>query len=335
MEADPDTDDDARSDADILKARREALRAFVDDIAAHIQKLDLPETYLEAERAARCITVHDRAIQTLPLHAGEIARQAGDPANAAKTDSNSESHAPEILAAMLKPIRRSLRRYADRVMEAVTFITRPDSFLEGERAGRYALAADRMLSQLYEAPAPKHFGAPARPARTRPVFADDLDDAEDEDEAADPEAQARMHAALDRKTREYVRRHCGVWPDGTPYLPGEPEPQYPFDQADRVTLLAAANPARIPETLLPPSVRGVSWLLFLINRLNAPTRARARLDGHWPDDTPYSDDDPDYYSISERYDELQNRKPPKPPSGIIETPGPPDFPAWIVHKLPP
>ena len=43
-------DDDALA----LKARREALRSFVNDVAAHVQTLSLPETYLEAERAYRC-----------------------------------------------------------------------------------------------------------------------------------------------------------------------------------------------------------------------------------------------------------------------------------------
>jgi hypothetical protein len=147
MEASLDTDSapetGEETDALALKRRREALRVFVDEIASHIQTLDLPETYLEAERAARAIAVHDRAIETLPLIIGD----------------NESDHAQ----AALKPIRRLLRRYADRVMEAVTFIPRPDNFLEGERAGRYALAADRMLAQMYEAP------KPAKAAR----FADD------------------------------------------------------------------------------------------------------------------------------------------------------------------
>jgi hypothetical protein len=56
--------------------------------------------------------------------------------------------------ALITPIRRLLRRYADRVMEVATLLAKPDSFLEGERARRYALAADRMLAQLYEAPRP-------------------------------------------------------------------------------------------------------------------------------------------------------------------------------------
>jgi|GEM_PF-1769789 len=136
MEASLDTDSapetGEETDALALKQRREALRGFVDTIANHTQSLDLPETYLEAERAARAITVHARAIAILPLITGD----------------NESDHAQ----AAIKPIRRRLRRYADRVMEAVTFITKPDSFLEGERAGRYALAADRMLAQIYEAP---------------------------------------------------------------------------------------------------------------------------------------------------------------------------------------
>ena len=124
-------------DALALKARREALRAFVNDVAAHVQTLSLPETYLEAERACRCIAIHDRVIQTLPLIAGDalLGDGPGD-----KPD------------AILKPIRRHLRVYADRVMETTAALPKPSSFLEGERAGRYALACDRMLTQLYTAP---------------------------------------------------------------------------------------------------------------------------------------------------------------------------------------
>ena len=48
------------TDKDALEARLADLRAFAEDIAAHVQTLDLPETYLEAERGARAVTTMDR-----------------------------------------------------------------------------------------------------------------------------------------------------------------------------------------------------------------------------------------------------------------------------------
>ncbi|MFT4076429.1 MAG: hypothetical protein QM647_12965 [Asticcacaulis sp.] len=193
------------------------MRAFVDDIASHIQTLDLPTTYLEAERAARAITVHDRAIETLPLIPGDTASDHAD--------------------AAIKPLRRLLRRYADRVMEAVTLITKPDSFLEGERAGRYALAADRMLSQLYEAPradTPK----PAKAAR----FADDLDDEDDQAEATD--WRAEFMARVERYATGCVRR-SGIWPDGTAFDKDAPAPEDPWRLADSLTIFQCeSDPAQ-------------------------------------------------------------------------------------------
>ncbi|MGN6208300.1 hypothetical protein [Asticcacaulis sp.] len=304
MEASPDTDDDALSDADRLKARREALRGFVDAIARHIQTLDLPETYLEAERAARAITVHDRAIETLPLTVGD-----------AESD-----HAQ----AAIKPVRRLLRRYADRVMEAVTFIPKPLCFLEGERAGRYALAADRMLAQLYEAP---RVDTP-KPAKAARFADDDLD----EEESAYPSGEnwkLDLQNRVDRMTRAHAR-NCGVWPDGSPCLPGAPEPDHPFNEADRGVLLRLA--AKDPDPLDKERLTA----LIIAGRANAVTRARARLDGRWPDYSPYRESDADFYDISARFDEtVLKQPPPDPPPTHVETIGPTGFPAWLVRKVPP
>ncbi len=131
-----DEDDDIpeQSDAEALKARREALRGFVDGIAEHLRTIDLPQSFLEAERAARTLTVTDRALQVLPAFAGDLL---------------AENDAPKIA-----PLRRHIRKLADKVMGAARIVPKPDTWLEGERASRYALACDRMLGQLYEAPKP-------------------------------------------------------------------------------------------------------------------------------------------------------------------------------------
>jgi hypothetical protein len=301
MEASLDTDSapetGEETDAFALKRRREALRVFVDEIASHIQTLDLPETYLEAERAARAIAVHDRAIETLPLIIGD----------------NESDHAQ----AALKPIRRLLRRYADRVMEAVTFIPRPDNFLEGERAGRYALAADRMLAQMYEAP------KPAKAAR----FADDDMDETDEADTANPRAEFMKQA--DRHTVGYAR-NCGLWPDGTPFDKEAPAPEAPWRMPDSLTVSQCLRPDSDPLKLdrFPA--------LLMLNRVNAVTRAMARKDGRWPDHSAYHEDDPDYYSLSSRFDEqVLDRPPPDPPPEHKEIPNRIGFPWWLVRKVPP
>ncbi len=304
MDTSADPGAPSETDADALKARRAALRAFVDDIASHVQTLDLPETYLEAERAARAITVNDRALQSLPLIAGVALG--------------------EETTTVVAPLRRHLRRYADRVMEAVTFITKPDSFLEGERAGRYALAADRMLSQLYEAP---------KPAKGMKLAFDDADEPEADDGEAQPNWRTAFIAKTDRHTGRYVR-DCGVWPDGTPFDAEAPAPVDPWGAPDTLTLFQCLHPDSDP-------LQYDRWpAMLMLNRVNAVTRAMARRDGRWPDRSPFGEDDPDYYSLSRHFDErVLGRPPPKdaddPPPDHIETIGPVGFPAWMVRKVPP
>jgi hypothetical protein len=307
MEASLDTDSAPETceetDAFALKRRREAFRVFVDTIASHIQTLDLPETYLEAERAARAITVHDRAIETLPLIIGD-------------TESD---HAQ----AALKPIRRLLRRYADRVMEAVTFIPKPLCFLEGERAGRYALAADRMLAQLYEAP---RIDTP-KPAKTAHFADDDMDETDDEDT---PNPRAEFMKQADRYTVGYARK-CGLWPDGTPFDKEAPAPEAPWRMPDSLTVCQCLRPDSDPLKLDRFPAR------LMLNRVNAVTRAMARKDGRWPDHSPFDEDDPDYYDISARFDEQAlNRPPPKdadgPPPEHKEIPNRIGFPGgWCAR----
>ena len=120
METCDTTDDDATA----LKARRERLRILAAQVAEVVESIAMPDTFLEAERAARTLTVADRMI--LRLSPDE----------------------PESV----KPARQRLRVYAHRLLAAIENLTLPVTFLEGERASRCVLATDRMLSQLYEAP---------------------------------------------------------------------------------------------------------------------------------------------------------------------------------------
>lgn len=134
METCDTTDDDAAA----LKARRERLRAVAIQIAEVVETIPLPHTFLEAERAARTVTIADRMILRLPPDEPEA----------------------------VKPARQRLRIFGDRLLDTIERLTLPDTFLGAERAGRCVLATDHMLAQLYEAPKlPK-----------QPAFADDIDD---------------------------------------------------------------------------------------------------------------------------------------------------------------
>jgi hypothetical protein len=176
---------------------------------------------------------------------------------------------------------------ADQLLEVIGLIPDSDSFLEGERAGRCLLSTDRMLSQLYEAPKP-NARFPGSPVYA-PEEADDLD----EDDSAYPSGenwQLDLQNRVDRMTKGHARK-CGVWPDGSPCLAGAPEPDVPFDDADHAVLLRikAADADPLANERLPA--------LIIASRANAVTRAR--LDGHWPEQSPYRDSDRDF-SISRR-----------------------------------
>ena len=200
METCDTTDDDAAA----LKARRERLRVLAAQVAEVVESIAMPDTFLEAERAARTLTVADRMILRLPPDEPEA----------------------------VKPARQRLRVHADRLLDAIERLTLPDSFLGAERASRCVLATDRMLSQLYEAPRTELArvelpgfvgGKAARPAAKS--TASRFDDEEDEDEDREPtgdEYKAVIAFRLDHIVRSRARQN-GVWNDGHPYDPAEPD----------------------------------------------------------------------------------------------------------------
>ncbi len=208
------------------------------------------------------------------------------------------------------------------MLEVIGLIPDPDSFLEGERAGRCLLATDRMLSQLYEAPQ-----SPNKPnARfpKSPAFADDLDE---DDNAETPNWRVEFMAKADRYATGYARR-CGIWPDGTPCAEDEPVPDHPWTTADRATLDLCLKPDSAPlqKDRFPA--------MLMLGRANAVTRAISRRDGRWPDYSPYQEDDPEYYSLSARFDEqVMGRPPVDPPPDHEEIPNTIGFPWWLVRKV--
>ena len=293
--ADPATQ--IEDDATALATRRLTLRAYADHIAQVVEGIALPETFLEAERAARAVTVADRMVQQLPL-----------------TDDDSTTD-----TGVVKPPRQRLRVFADQLLKVIGYIPDPDSFLEGERAGRCVLATDRMLCQLYEAPQ-IHTGAKAKSSG----FADDEDEQENAD-GSDNKWGPAFLAKVERMTAYYAER-CGIWPDGTPCAKGEPVPAYPWDAPDRITLIRC----RSDEATQKDKDR---WqAILIISRVNAVIRAMARRDGHWPDHSPFHESDPDFYDISARYEQDVLKRPPP------DIPHPPDkhdpigFPWWLVRN---
>ena len=242
-----------------LKARREALRALAIENARHVRSLQLPETWLEAERATRAIRCADRFLYLVPPQTGgeeDKAAQAGRAQAKAERVamlrqynpdlgmlSDNELHrageafddmlhlpdeevdrlmsmtgaAPAEVTPMRDPERLALRDHADRVLEAAAFIARPDSFLEGERAQRYALAADRMLVQLYDPPAPKRSGGQAADIDDPDAYA--FADERDHPDYCDRDTWAIFYVVRNVLARQVMEGRAGFTLDSLPECP--------------------------------------------------------------------------------------------------------------------
>jgi hypothetical protein len=168
------------------------------------------------------------------------------------------------------PVRLSLRAYADRVMEAATFIPKPDSFLEGERAGRYAAACERMLTQLY-----------APPKSKTPGF-----DAEDEDrdtpapyvkpgsQWVEEEGMFQWQLDLEQKLLRIARhaKSTGFFPNGTPYPAEDPVANQPPDpltdsKAEPLWVPPNTEPAPKPEQEPPELIKRASGMIGTNGRI--------------------------------------------------------------------
>ncbi len=243
----------ANPDIAALETRQADLRAFFEDIAAIVMALPMPETFIEAERSVRAVNVADRFLQTVP------ADETPDPAPGPDASPVRDPH------------RLALRTYADRLMAAARRIPKPASFLEGERAGRYAVQANRMLVQLYTAP------------RTGQTVAEDIGDSDNTD--TDRQAAARVFVTNLNNITRHCAGHWGFWPDGTPYEEGKAEPDlhlHPLDQ-----------------TWPPPGdTMTEQGRNLLLGRINAAARYHAEANGTWPDGTPFSPTDPPFVRAS-------------------------------------
>ncbi|MGN6425157.1 MAG: hypothetical protein ACTHLA_17810, partial [Asticcacaulis sp.] len=121
----------AEADKAALEARLLRLRAFTEDIAQRLHDMPAPQTYVEATHAARALQTADKALASLP----EAPPQTCD-------------------AAPAPTFRDSLRACADRLLDAVERIDRPQTHIEAARAQRCALVMQALLRQLYTTPYP-------------------------------------------------------------------------------------------------------------------------------------------------------------------------------------
>ncbi|HWU48737.1 MAG TPA: hypothetical protein VN042_02590 [Asticcacaulis sp.] len=141
------------ADEAALKARLLRLRAFTEDIAQRLHDMPAPQTYVEATHAARALQTADKALASLPA------------ASAPKDAANASSCAPVPGGWGAANAQRSqgddgegtacrdvLRACADRLLDAVERIDRPQTHIEAARAQRCALTMQALLRQLYKTP---------------------------------------------------------------------------------------------------------------------------------------------------------------------------------------
>ena len=303
----------ADEDAAALKSRQAELRELGEEIAEFVMAQPLPETWLEAVRAVRSITTSDRFLQRVPpvspscaAGGGTIERSEDGGRVDSDDDDDDDDNTP--VSPVRDPYRLRLRVHADKVMAAALDIPKPVSFLEAERAARYAENANIMLLQLYT---PRK--AP------RPAF-DDFDEEEDGEDAAGPgspragrEWMEKVMARLDDVTCHYARRY-GFWPTGATYDEGRGDPK-----AHIYEYVAKPEGVEIPETLDDDALPE-----FIVHRVNCMAYYRARHHGHWPDGRPFNLSDPPYVYVSANFG-TDVRRP--APDEISE-----GGPWWIVRK---
>ena len=316
-----------RDDLAALKGRRLHLRAWADEIAAAVEALPPPETYLDAERAARFVMRADQVILAMPVE-GETA-----PADDSYLDA----------ASVIAPARQRLRVYADTLIGRSMALPKPQTYLEGERATRCVLAHDRMLVQLYTPPkAPKY-----------DPLDDLIEDSEDGDDS--PEANRRgvdhMLKQMNDATDRYAK-FCGYWPDGEPY--GEAHRAKMAERSEAG--LAWAFKARIDheaETGQPLSEAEKGDFIslriaeFMAWQANCIARAFAEATGFWPEDergdgtiprgNPYKPSDPDPFAVKADYLTWRGKHVSFYGPDLLpgERRGPTDYPCFIIRLDPP
>ncbi len=248
-----DNDDIPNPDLAALEMRQADLRLFVEEMAEIVMALPMPETFAEADRSVRAITAADRFLQRVPAV----------PAYEVKSEPGKDGTSP-----VRDPLRLRLRGHGDAVMAATRQITKPACFLEGERALRYALSANRMLTQLYTPP------KATKPSRPAWLDSED-DDAElfDTSRYADP-LEAKLADRLCAEARKAAIA-AGYWPDGSDYNPEDPD-YWKNTPSDVIDATAAANraagkPVPMPEDHDAAFARLTELLDDMISGKSVPT----------------------------------------------------------------
>jgi hypothetical protein len=204
----------AEADEAALKARLLRLRAFTEDIAQRLHGMPAPETYVEATHAARALQTADKALKSLP----EAPPQTCD-------------------AAPAPTVRDALRACADRLLDAVERIERPQTHLEVARAQRCALTMQALLRQLYKTPCPS--GPRRYEDKDFTILFSDWDDATGRDDRLPSDPDFRIEninciplpgeedrdiweiivATQDEQQDFDIAEDCGRWPGGARYDP--------------------------------------------------------------------------------------------------------------------
>ena len=299
---------------DLAKMRelRLRLRACADAKVAECEAMHPGKTWLEIYRQMRALEAADRMV--VRLYAPPLKRRAkraetsvnASPARPRKTlgDLASEALVSEVAqtaAARAVP------------QEAATIFTSPPPLQSGNSRSEEGGEQVEPQAERVETEGAAFEQAPATPEAT-PADLDPEAEAMAEATLAIVEKSANVIADQVRKCAEWAH----LWPDGTFF------DAYETDWRHHV-LIGDLNPPidNVDDDYFP-------WLnAEVLGRVNLMTRLSARFTEVWPDLTPYSETDPDYFTISSHFgSNIAHRAP-------DEQRGPPKLPWWIVHRSSP
>jgi hypothetical protein len=238
------------ADEAALKARLLRLRAFTEDIAQRLHDMPAPQTYVEATHAARALQTADKALASLPAasapKSGEEATASSLPVYGVEFSQGSggalaEGGGPRSggRGEAAPTVRDTLRACADRLLDAVERIDKPQTHIEAARAQRCALSMQALLRQLYKTPYPS--GPRRYEDKDFTILFSDWDDATGRDDRLPSDPDFRIEninciplpgeedrdiweiilATQDEQQDFDIAEDCGWWPGGARYDPND------------------------------------------------------------------------------------------------------------------
>jgi len=217
--------EETEDDDEALAARRAGLRHFVKEVTAAVLVLPLPETYLEAEYAARAVTVADRVAEKLIPEADKLAPVYFRPRHVSPVDF--PPIAPQKPKTPIDHVRKALRLYTDRLLKATPQIPLPNCFLEGTRALRFAQVCERLFTQLYAKP--KGATDPedddyvpaeaAKPYLGTFRYRKGVDPSDCRAQWADWQFELEDKLIIKAQAKRERAEETGFWDNGKPYVP--------------------------------------------------------------------------------------------------------------------